>query len=118
MGKIDLFIRGRSPLVDFGRVHAAKILPQSRYFVEALLLGRGYVHHVSHCKLQGMSNIPFVCKNCGGETFRVPSKPKSLDDFEGAACENCGTKLTKKDIEDQARNVAVDALKKAGFKIK
>jgi hypothetical protein len=48
-----------------------------------------------------MSNIPFVCKNCGGETFKVPAKPKNLDDFEGAACQNCGTKLTKRDIETQ-----------------
>lgn len=65
-----------------------------------------------------MSNIPFVCKNCGAETFRVPSRPQSLDDFEGASCEKCGTELTKKDIEDQARKLAVDAMKKAGFKIK
>jgi DNA-directed RNA polymerase subunit RPC12/RpoP len=59
-----------------------------------------------------MSNIPFVCKKCGAKTFKVSSEPESLDDFDGATCEKCGTQLTKKDIETQARNIALAALKK------
>jgi|GEM_PF-5125609 len=65
-----------------------------------------------------MSDIPFVCKSCGAKTFKVRSKPKTLDDFDGATCEKCGTRMSKKDIEAQARNIALDALKKAGFKAK
>ena len=65
-----------------------------------------------------MRNIPFVCKKCGSTTFKVASKPKSLDDIDGAVCEKCGTKMTKKEIESQARNIALDALKKAGLKVK
>ena len=66
----------------------------------------------------GMSDIPLVCKNCGARTFKVHSKPKTLDDFDGATCQKCGTKTTKKDIEVLASTIALDVLKKAGFKAK
>jgi hypothetical protein len=64
-----------------------------------------------------MSNIPFVCRKCEAKAFNVPSESKTLDDFDGATCQKCGAKMTKNDIEAQARNIAFDALKKAGFKI-
>jgi predicted Zn-ribbon and HTH transcriptional regulator len=65
-----------------------------------------------------MSTIPFVCKNCGSTTFKVTSKPESLGDIDGATCEKCGTELTKEEIKSQARRIALEALKKAGLKIK
>jgi transcription elongation factor Elf1 len=60
-----------------------------------------------------MSNIPFVCKKCGSETFKVTAKPKNLDDMGEATCAKCGTKMTKEEIEAQAGKIASDLLKKA-----
>ena len=67
-----------------------------------------------------MDNISFVCKNCGFETFKTTSEPKTLEDFYGAVCAKCGTAITEDDIKAQARKVADDlvrdAVRKAGFK--
>ena len=67
-----------------------------------------------------MSNIPLVCSNCGSDKFTTTSKPKSLDDLEGASCANCGTPFNRRGVENQAKRVAEDlvrdALRKAGFK--
>jgi hypothetical protein len=67
-----------------------------------------------------MSKIPFICKKCGSETFKTTSEPKSLDDFDGAVCANCGTTITKDDIERQTAKIAEKAIKDAlgglGFK--
>jgi transcription elongation factor Elf1 len=67
-----------------------------------------------------MGNIPFACTSCGSETFKTAAEPKSLDDFEGAVCANCGAPFSKCEIEDQARQVAkkavMETFRKAGFK--
>ena len=62
-----------------------------------------------------MSQVPFICPQCGGSQFRVTSQPKSLDDMIGALCADCGTPLTEDEIKKQAREIAEDAAKK-GFK--
>lgn len=65
-------------------------------------------------------DIPFICKNCGSETFKTTSKPKTIEDFNGAICAKCGTAITEDDIKDQARKIADkivrDAFGKTGFK--
>jgi predicted nucleic acid-binding Zn-ribbon protein len=60
-----------------------------------------------------MSQIPFVCSNCGGNKFRVSSEPKDLDEMIGAPCADCGTPLTEDAVKKQALKIAEDALKKA-----
>jgi len=60
-----------------------------------------------------MSQIPFVCPECGGSQFRVSSPQPKLDDMIGAPCDGCGTPLTKDEIEKQARKIAEEAAKKA-----
>jgi hypothetical protein len=66
-----------------------------------------------------MSNLPFVCPQCGGDKFRVPSEPKTLDDMFGAPCANCGTPLTEEEVTKQGRKIAEEAIKKAfkGFRL-
>jgi len=53
-----------------------------------------------------MDNISFVCKNCGFETFKTTSEPKTLEDFYGAVCAKCGTAITEDDIKAQAMKIA------------
>lgn len=60
-----------------------------------------------------MSNIQFVCKNCGSETFKTTSEPESLDDFDGAICTNCGTALSTDDIKGQAVKIAEKTIRDA-----
>ena len=59
--------------------------------------------------------IPFTCPRCQGEKFKVPSKVKSLEDFYGATCTNCGHAMTEDEVKKQARDEAVK-LAKAAFK--
>jgi len=65
-------------------------------------------------------NVPFACKNCGSETFKSTSEPKSLEDLYGAICANCGTAVSEDDIKSHALKIADelarDALRKVGFK--
>jgi hypothetical protein len=60
-----------------------------------------------------MSNIPFVCSQCGGDKFCVSSEPKTLDDMIGAPCASCGTPLTEDEVKKQGRKIAEEAIKKA-----
>lgn len=55
-----------------------------------------------------MTNISFTCKNCGSETFKTASKPKSLNELDDAICARCGAKLTRNQIETQARKHVKD----------
>lgn len=57
--------------------------------------------------------IPFSCPRCQGEKFKVPSKVKSLEDFNGAVCMNCGNVMTGDDVKKQARDEAVKLAKKS-----
>jgi predicted RNA-binding Zn-ribbon protein involved in translation (DUF1610 family) len=59
-----------------------------------------------------MSQIPFVCPNCGGDKFRVSSEPKDLDDMIGAPCASCGTPLTEEEVKRQAHKIAIESAKK------
>jgi predicted RNA-binding Zn-ribbon protein involved in translation (DUF1610 family) len=59
-----------------------------------------------------VSQIPFVCPNCGGNKFRVSSEPKDLNEMIGAPCDSCGTPLTEDAVKKQAAKIAEDAIKK------
>jgi hypothetical protein len=61
----------------------------------------------------GMSSTPQVKCRCGSTSFKSERTVRSLNDFIGAKCEKCGTTISRKDIEDQARSVAEAALKKS-----
>jgi len=60
-----------------------------------------------------MSQVSFVCSECGSDKFRVSSPPKTLDDMIGAPCANCGTPLTEEEVKRQSRQIADDVVKKA-----
>lgn len=60
-----------------------------------------------------MSSTPQVKCQCGSTSFKSEKTIRSLNDFIGAKCEKCGTAITGKNIEDQARSVAEAALKKS-----
>lgn len=48
-----------------------------------------------------MANNPrFACKHCGSEAFKCVSEPKSLDQFVGAVCSDCGATVTENDIRE------------------
>jgi hypothetical protein len=64
-----------------------------------------------------VSKIPFICPNCGGDTFRVSAQQKTLNTMIGAPCAGCGTPLTEEEIKKQARKIAQDAAKKAFKKV-
>jgi transcription elongation factor Elf1 len=59
--------------------------------------------------------IPFSCPQCHGEQFKVAAEVKSLEDFNGAICTNCGHVMTVDEVKKQARDEAVK-LAKAAFK--
>lgn len=47
------------------------------------------------------------CPSCGGTTFRAhEGEIKSLADFTGATCANCGREITEQDVKDQAADLA------------
>jgi transcription initiation factor TFIIIB Brf1 subunit/transcription initiation factor TFIIB len=62
----------------------------------------------------------FSCPQCGSEVFKTKTKPKRIEDFNGAVCNKCGTVITEDDIKAQALKIADDlvrdAFRKAGFK--
>jgi predicted RNA-binding Zn-ribbon protein involved in translation (DUF1610 family) len=64
--------------------------------------------------------VKFSCKKCGSEVFVTAAKPKTLADFYGAVCQNCGTTVTQDDIKAQtlkiAGEAARDAFRKSGLK--
>lgn len=61
------------------------------------------------------TNIPFTCKQCGSKTFKVAAEPKSIEDFNGAVCANCGTALTEDDIRLQASEMIDELIKPHKF---
>jgi transcription elongation factor Elf1 len=60
-----------------------------------------------------MADIKFSCPQCGGETFKTSVEPKSLEDFNGAVCADCGTEVTEEDVKNQLRGVAEKMIKDA-----
>ncbi len=60
--------------------------------------------------------IQFSCPQCHGETFKVGTEVKRLEDFDGAVCTGCGRTISEKDIKNRAAEIArkliVDALKR------
>jgi hypothetical protein len=64
-----------------------------------------------------MSQIPFVCPNCGGDKFRLQSEPNIPDDMVGAPCAGCGTPLTQEEFEQQHRKYVDSVIERAFKKI-
>jgi predicted Zn-ribbon and HTH transcriptional regulator len=58
-----------------------------------------------------MSNIPFHCKQCGSEKFKVLRKVETMDDMRGAVCSDCGTEFSEEDIKNQARQIAANLIR-------
>jgi transcription elongation factor Elf1 len=61
--------------------------------------------------------IQFSCPQCQGEKFKATREVKSLADFDGAVCANCGTTISEDDVKNQAVTIArksiTDALKRS-----
>jgi ribosomal protein S27AE len=55
----------------------------------------------------------FSCPKCGTTEFKVPSRPKTIEDFIGAVCSNCGGTITEDDIKAQALKIAERKMRKA-----
>ena len=49
--------------------------------------------------------IPFTCPKCGNEVLIARMKIKSVPDFEGTICKNCGYAITEEDILTHARSI-------------
>lgn len=60
-----------------------------------------------------MSNISFVCPQCGNKTFKVASEPARIEDFDGAVCTSCGHTISEADIKRQAMKEAEKLIKAA-----
>lgn len=60
--------------------------------------------------------IQFSCPQCHGETFKVSTAVKRLEDFDGAVCTGCGRTVSEQDVKDRAAEIArkliIDALKR------
>lgn len=57
--------------------------------------------------------ISFVCAKCGHDKFKSDHEVKTLEDFLGAKCANCGASLTEDDIKAQGMKIAEDLARKA-----
>jgi hypothetical protein len=54
-----------------------------------------------------MDKPSIKCPSCGGATFHVTKNEiKSLADFTGASCSNCGRKITDQDVKRQTTELA------------
>jgi transcription elongation factor Elf1 len=55
----------------------------------------------------------FLCPKCGSTVFKLFTEPKTIEDFNGAVCSNCGTSITEQDIKSQALQIAEKAAREA-----
>jgi transcription initiation factor TFIIIB Brf1 subunit/transcription initiation factor TFIIB len=58
-------------------------------------------------------DLKFSCPQCGSQTFKTDAQPKTLEDFDGAVCADCGTVVTQEDVKAQLRVVAEEMMRKA-----
>jgi uncharacterized Zn finger protein len=57
--------------------------------------------------------IPIKCPSCGGTKFSAASRLKSLDEFSGSVCADCGHTVSAGDVKKQAIEIARKAAKEA-----
>jgi transcription initiation factor TFIIIB Brf1 subunit/transcription initiation factor TFIIB len=58
-------------------------------------------------------DLKFSCPQCGSQTFKTDAEPKSLEDFDGAVCADCGAVVTEEDVKAQLQAVAEGMMRKA-----